>query len=1223
LIKQANLDNEVSGLFDTVKAVYQFLTEDDTIQNINSMRDILGNIARVISVVAQFIKNYAETKSFWERLRKNVLHETQVIIDGYTKELNDLMQQYRDRAIRDIHVNIHRALDDLNLEGMACAGGASLNRSKKCLDGTRIEVLTEIVSWIHDTDENVSRILWLRGQAGRGKSAIAHTIALWLKNAGGLGSCFCFARDRQAEHREEKIFITIARDLADRDRTFRRALADVIAEDHTLKTTPDITLQWEKLILEPLSKVSSSMIGSIVVVIDALDESGSEGSRRDILSVLASQASNLPRNFRVFVTSRPLPDIERVLSAAPHVKATSLDNVSTEWTERDIHLYISKQLGHLPDIGDTEVQRLVQKADCLFEWARLACDFIKPNRAGATVKERYDDVISFQAEEGGTLLDATYLAILEIAVPRSRRALERYRSVMHQVVMTLEPLPMAALDCMRKHFPNEQDHYDVFLILEFLSPVLGGIIDRPSAVRPLHASFYDFLTDRSRSGVFFIDTTCTYDLAIATLKILQNELRFNICELESSYLSNARIADLPARINKKILPHLSYSCQFWSQHLLRTTFDSALAVSMHALVGNERILFWLEVMSLMGEVGNAVIALKSAAKWFLVNTLALVDDAIRFIHSCSGAISHSAPHIYISALAFIPVKTRLSMMLMPKFSSLPGITGGPQYWSAMLLALEGHTASVYSVAFSPDGKRIVSGSADRTVRVWDAERGFQIGSHLEGHTDWVLSVGFSPDGKRIVSGSWDKTVRVWNTERGFWIGNHFEGHTGEVLSVAFSPDGKKIVSGSADNTVRIWDAERGVQIGNHLEGHTCSVESVAFSPDGKKIVSGSWDKTVRIWDPERGIQIGSYLEGHIALISSVAWSPDGKRIATASNGVMVLKAESGMHISSYTNGHVFGFRAVAFSPEGKRIVSGSADGIVTVWDTDRSMQIGCHLEGHIDVTVRVWDAERSVQIGSQLEGHIKGVYSVAFSPDSKRIVSCSQDRTVRVWDAERGRAVSGSDDNNVSTWGIRHFHLGSHLGGDIARIHSFALSPDSKRVVTGSEDNIVRIWDAERDVQIGSNLEGHGDEVISVAFSPDGKRILSGSLDGTLRVWDAEKGSQIGSQLEGHRLGVCSVAFSPDGKRIVSGSFDKTVRVWDGERGLQIGGCLEGHTKGVTSVAFSQDGKRIVSGSDDNTVRVWDAEGYEDIHNIHQNLLKISASKLSDAHVLSQVADGK
>lgn len=94
LIKQANLDNEVSGLFDTVKAVYQFLTEDDTIQNINSMRDILGNIARVISVVAQFIKNYAETKSFWERLRKNVLHETQVIIDGYTKELNDLMQQY-------------------------------------------------------------------------------------------------------------------------------------------------------------------------------------------------------------------------------------------------------------------------------------------------------------------------------------------------------------------------------------------------------------------------------------------------------------------------------------------------------------------------------------------------------------------------------------------------------------------------------------------------------------------------------------------------------------------------------------------------------------------------------------------------------------------------------------------------------------------------------------------------------------------------------------------------------------------------------------------------------------------------------------------------------------------------------------------------------------------------------------------------------------------------
>ncbi|KIO05788.1 hypothetical protein M404DRAFT_25086, partial [Pisolithus tinctorius Marx 270] len=470
------------------------------------------------------------------------------------------MQQYRDHAVRDIHTNVHHVLEDLklargeldlvrgdvnlargdmSLEGMAYAGGAGVNETKRCLNGTRTEILTEIISWINSIDENVPRILWLHGQAGRGKSAIAHTIALLLKDAGGFGSCFCFARDRQAEHREEKMFTTIARDLADWDPAFRRALADVLAKDHSLKTTSDVVLQWKKLILEPLSKMSSATIGSVTVAVDALDESGSDESRRHILSVLGSQAGNLPHNFRVFVTSRPLPDIARVLRGSPHVKAISLDDVSTEWTQRDIKLYVSTQLSHLSDIGEPEVERIVWKADCLFEWARLACDYIKPNRAGATVMERYDDVISLQSEEGRTLLDSTYAAILESAIPRSGKAIERYRSVMHQVVMTLEPLPMPALNQMRKHFPNTQDHYDIALILESMSPILGGIVDRHVPVRPLHASFYDFLTDRSRSGAYFIDTSCSYNLAVATLRILGEELRFNICGLDSSYLSNA------------------------------------------------------------------------------------------------------------------------------------------------------------------------------------------------------------------------------------------------------------------------------------------------------------------------------------------------------------------------------------------------------------------------------------------------------------------------------------------------------------------------------------------------------------------------------------------------------------------------------------------------------------------------------------------------------------
>ncbi|KIM54282.1 hypothetical protein SCLCIDRAFT_387208, partial [Scleroderma citrinum Foug A] len=254
IITQANLDSSISSLLEKVRSVYEFLLEGDTLSSFDARKGTLGHIAQVISNCAQFIKDYSETKNFWRRLGKNIMSETQTAVDDYNKALDELMQQYRDRAVRHTHINVCRVLEDLNLEGMAYAGGAGLNTTKTCLEGTRTEILKEIVDWINDPDVNAPRIFWLHGQAGRGKSAIAHTIALWFKNVGGLGSCFCFARDRQTERREEKMLPTVTRDLADRDPAFRRELADAIAKDHSLKHTSDVIQQWEKLLLEPLSK---------------------------------------------------------------------------------------------------------------------------------------------------------------------------------------------------------------------------------------------------------------------------------------------------------------------------------------------------------------------------------------------------------------------------------------------------------------------------------------------------------------------------------------------------------------------------------------------------------------------------------------------------------------------------------------------------------------------------------------------------------------------------------------------------------------------------------------------------------------------------------------------------------------------------------------------------------------------------------------------------------
>jgi len=195
------------------------------------------------------------------------------------------------------------------------------------------------------------RILWLSGTAGKGKSAVAHTIAKWYIERGGLGSCFRFDRTRQADRRQDKIFMTIARDLADCNPIVRRALAQAVRDHNEPKHTPGITQQWQELIVGPINITSNAIAAPVLIVIDALDESGEANSLGQILCLLAgklntsaSQLSELSANFRILVTSRPLEDIHNTLHAAPHVLRISLDDVSPASTELDIKLYIPHRL---------------------------------------------------------------------------------------------------------------------------------------------------------------------------------------------------------------------------------------------------------------------------------------------------------------------------------------------------------------------------------------------------------------------------------------------------------------------------------------------------------------------------------------------------------------------------------------------------------------------------------------------------------------------------------------------------------------------------------------------------------------------------------------------------------------------------------------------------------------------------------------------------------------
>jgi WD40 repeat protein len=487
-----------------------------------------------------------------------------------------------------------------------------------------------------------------------------------------------------------------------------------------------------------------------------------------------------------------------------------------------------------------------------------------------------------------------------------------------------------------------------------------------------------------------------------------------------------------------------------------------------------------------------------------------------------------------------------------------------------VLTLKGHKAAVVSVAWSPDGKRLATGSVDKTAKVWDATSGRQLLTLRIDTT--VLDVAWSPDGKRLATMTYDHQANVWDVASGQQLLSltgykgivaSFSTSRDFVTSLAWSPDGKRLVTAGDDDTAKVWDVASGQELLT-LKGHTGEVGSVAWSPDGRRLATGSWDDTAKVWDMASGQELLT-LKG----LNVVAWSPDGKRLATGSwdDTAKVWDATSGQELLLLTmRSHNSFVATVAWSPDGKRLATGS--------DDEDAFRIGG------DQTAKVWDAA-SGQEFLTLKGHTGQVNSVAWSPNGRRLATAWGDHTTKVWDAASGQEVLT-------------------LKGPDAAVFSVAWSPDGKRLAIAGNDVTAKVWDAASGQEL-LTLKGHSHGLVSVAWSPDGKRLATGSVDKTAKVWDASSGKEL-LTLKGHTREVFSVAWSPDGKRLATGSADQTAKVWDAASGEQLL-TLKGHTDVVSSVAWSPDGKRLATGSVDGTVQIYSM----DIH----DLLKLARSRVT------------
>ncbi|MFC3383642.1 WD40 repeat domain-containing protein [Couchioplanes azureus] len=485
-----------------------------------------------------------------------------------------------------------------------------------------------------------------------------------------------------------------------------------------------------------------------------------------------------------------------------------------------------------------------------------------------------------------------------------------------------------------------------------------------------------------------------------------------------------------------------------------------------------------------------------------------------------------------------------------------------------------------ATAVFPDGRVVaVTGSSDKTVRVWDLVTGTPVGQPLTGHTDslWAVATAVLPDGRLVaVTGSSDRTARVWDLVAGTSVGQPLTGHTDDVRAVATGvlPDGRLVaVTGSHDKTVRVWDLATGTPVGQPLPGHTSYVPAVATAvlPDGRAVaVTGSSDETVRVWDLATGTPVGQPLAGHTDDVRAVATAvlPDGRAVAVTGSSdktVRVWDLATGTPVGQPLAGHTSGAIAVATAelPDGRAVA----------------------VTGSSDQTVRVWDLVSGSTVRRPLWGTLAEVRAVATAvlPDGRAVaVTGSHDTTVRVWDLATGALV------------------GQPLTGHTTPVCAVATAvlPDGRVVaVTGSSDHAVRVWDLATGTPVWP-LIGHTDSVCAVATAvlPDGRVVaVTGSSDRTVRVWDLPTGDPVGQPLTGHTASVCAVATAvlPD-RRVVAvtgSSMDGTVRVWDLVAGTAVGQLTwRGYLIGARTVATAvlSDGRVVAVGGELNLLRVWD-----------------------------------
>ena len=510
----------------------------------------------------------------------------------------------------------------LNSYRRAREAGYQHGNRNGCLKGTREGMLDEIESWTQDPKK--SPVFWLNGLAGTGKTTIAQTIAERIFAKGRLGASFFCSRDFEDRSDLRLIFPTLAFQLAYKYPNFRSRFVSL------LRTNPDVVCeslcnQMQKLIAEPLQTAGVST----VIVIDALDECKDDESSSAILSVLGRFVGEM-ENVKFFITGRPEPRIKIGFRLRLLVDSTDvfvLHDVHPSLVNSDIRLFLKhelselaqrRQLGRWPT--DDNIDTLCHRAAGLFVYAVATVKFLDSDTH--LPKHRLDVILKLPEStipEGGTLfkpettLDSLYASILQTAFSKKDPDVHiKARAIIGAIVMVVNPLqPLAIAELIGL----EPEEVTLFIALIQSLLVIGEDSNKP--VKPFHKSFPDFITNPSRcpDTKFFISPGYVhFQLAMNCLRVMDDGLKRNLLSLPE-YALNSEVGDLQTRIDARISTGLQYACRSWHSHLIMTEGDIAGVLSCLSAFLEEKFLAWLEVLSVLGDVGGAAVALEKLMPW--------------------------------------------------------------------------------------------------------------------------------------------------------------------------------------------------------------------------------------------------------------------------------------------------------------------------------------------------------------------------------------------------------------------------------------------------------------------------------------------------------------------------------------------------------------------------------------------------------------------------------